>query len=135
MRQQPADITSGTEPTENTSGGRPRTSLPMVFPGIIGGLTAMLCCVGPTVLALIGVMSAATAFSFATTLYNQWAWAFRLTGLAVTVLIVWWALRRRKSCTLRGVRASWKRLTGTALIAVATYAILYLATTLLGQLH
>lgn len=111
-----------------------RKPISMVGTGIVGGVTAMLCCVGPTVLALLGVISATTAFSFATDLYDNWAWLFRLAGLLAVAGIVWWGLRRRRACSLRGVRQSWKRLVGVVAIAVGTYVLLYIATTLLGQL-
>lgn len=106
----------------------------MVGTGIVGGVTAILCCAGPTVLALLGIMSATTAFALATDLYDNWAWLFRLAGLLVVVGIVWWGLRRRRACTRSGVRSNWKRLAGVVAIGVGTYTVLYVVTTLLGQL-
>ena len=47
------------------------------------GLVDILCCVGPTVLALVGLVSAGTTFAWATDLYDNYAWWFRLGGLAV----------------------------------------------------
>ena len=76
----------------------------MWWTGLTGGVTAILCCVGPTVLALTGLMSGAAAFTLATDLYDNWNWAFRLAGLAVMASLVWWALRRRRSCSLNGVK-------------------------------
>jgi lipoprotein signal peptidase len=100
--------------------------------GITGGLVGILCCVGPTVLALLGVVSAGTAFVWATDLYDNYAWWFRLAGLVVIVALVWFALRRRNQCTVAGLRRVWLRLTGTVAVAVATYAALYALTTWLG---
>ncbi|WP_393916653.1 hypothetical protein [Halostreptopolyspora alba] len=59
----------------------------------------ILCCVGPTVLALLGIVSAGTAFVWATDLYDGYAWWFRLAGLAVLAGLVWWSLRRRGVCS------------------------------------
>lgn len=118
------------------SGAAERTArLPVWRIGITGGLVGMLCCVGPTVLALIGVVGAGTAFAWATTLYDQGAWWFRLGGLVVVAGLVWWALRRRDQCGLAGVgRLRW-RLVAVLGIAVATYALRYAVTTWLGSVR
>lgn len=100
--------------------------------GLTSGLVGILCCVGPTVLALLGIVSAGTAFVWATDLYDNYAWWFRLAGLAVMALLVWWALRRRNQCSVAGLRSVRRRLLGVAGIAVATYAVLYGVTTWLG---
>ncbi|SFT71313.1 hypothetical protein SAMN04487904_106138 [Actinopolyspora lacussalsi subsp. righensis] len=123
-----------TRPTRPRSPAHRSTRLPVWHIGITGGIVGLLCCVGPTVLALLGVVTAATAFSWATELYAGYAWWFRLAGLAVMALLVWFALRRRDQCGLAGVRR-WKgRLAGVLLIGVATYAALYGLTTWLGTL-
>ncbi len=100
--------------------------------GIAGGLTAILCCVGPTVLAVLGVVGAGTAFVWATDLYDGYAWWFRLAGLVVLVGLVYWSLRRRNQCSLAGVRSIRKRLLTIMGVAVGTYALLYAVTTWLG---
>lgn len=102
--------------------------------GVAGGVAAILCCVGPTVLALAGAMSAATAFALATDLYDSWSWAFRIAGLAVTAGLVWWILCRRRACTRTGVRAAWKGIAAALAAGVATYTALYWITTWLGNL-
>lgn len=116
---------------------RPRTrseELPAWRIGIVSGLVGILCCVGPTVLALVGVVSAGTAYAWANDLYGGYAWWFRLGGLAVLALLVWWALRRRQMCSLGGLRRTKWRLLATVAIAVGTYAVLYAVTTWLGNL-
>ena len=47
--------------------------LPAAWMGLLAGVTALLCCVGPTVLALLGVVSAGTAFVWANDLYGRGA--------------------------------------------------------------
>lgn len=96
------------------------------------GLTGIVCCVGPTVLALLGLVSAGTAFAWATDLYGGYAWWFRLGGLVVLVGLAVWALRRRQQCTRAGVRRAWPRLALALAVAVATYLVLYAVTTWLG---
>jgi hypothetical protein len=106
--------------------------LPSIRIGIAAGITGLLCCVGPTVLALMGVVSAGTAFMWANDLYDGYSWAFRLSGLALLTGLAWWALRRRNQCSLGGIRDNWQRLLLAAGVAVGTYAALYALTTWLG---
>lgn len=113
-------------------GAAKRDRLPMWRMGITGGLVGILCCVGPTALALLGLVSAGTAFAWATDLYDSYAWWFRLGGLIVLALLVWWNLRRRDQCNIAGVRRWRWRLAGVLAIAVLTYAALYGLTTWLG---
>lgn len=122
-------------PTHPTGTAERTRRLPVWRIGITGGLVGILCCVGPTVLALIGVVGAGTAFAWATTLYDQGAWWFRLGALVVLAGLVWWALRRRDQCSLAGVRRLRWRLVAVAGIAVATYAVLYAVTTWLGSVR
>jgi hypothetical protein len=101
--------------------------------GISGGLVGILCCVGPTVLALFGVIGASTAYAWAQEAYGGYAWWFRLSGLALMAALVYISLRRRRMCNIAGVRRIRPRLLAMLGIAVGTYAILYAATTWLGR--
>ncbi len=109
-----------------------RRGLPAIRIGVAAGITGLLCCVGPAVLALLGVVSASTAFVLANDLYDGYSWWFRLSGLAVLVLLVVWSLRRRNQCTLGGVGKTWPRLLLALGIAVGTYVVLYAVTTWFG---
>ncbi len=115
-----------------TSPGALARGLPVARIGIVAGLTGILCCVGPTVLALLGVITAGTAFVWATDLYDGYACWFRLGGLVALIALVVWSLTRRNQCSLAGARRVWPRLAAAVLIAAATYAALYAVTTWLG---
>ncbi|SFB50176.1 hypothetical protein SAMN05216266_114152 [Amycolatopsis marina] len=106
--------------------------LPVWRIGLTGGLVGILCCVGPTALTLLGVISAGTAFAWANDLYDGYAWWFRLAGLAVLVLLVWLSLRKRGQCSVAGMRRRKWRLAGVLGVAVVTYVSLYALTTWLG---
>ncbi len=95
---------------------------------MLAGLTGIMCCVGPTMLAAFGIVSAATASTWGNDLYDGYAWWFRLTGLAVLAGLVWLALRRQGTCSLAGIRRVRVRLAGLLAIAVGTYAALYALT-------
>lgn len=107
-------------------------ALPMWRIGITSGVTGLLCCVGPTVLAILGILSGATALAWADNLYDHYAWWFRVGGLAALMGLTWLALRRRNQCSIDGVRRWRWRLLGTLGIAVGTYLALYALTTWLG---
>ncbi len=119
--------------TSGRSRRQPKTDrLPVWRMGLTGGLVGILCCVGPTVLALVGLVSAGTAFAWATNLYDNYAWWFRLGGLAVLAGLVWWSLRRRNQCSVAGMRRWRWRLLAVLAVAVGTYVALYALTTWLG---
>jgi hypothetical protein len=126
-----------TRPAAREGSGRraaaPTDRLPVWRIGVTGGLVGILCCVGPTVLAVFGIVSAGTAFVWANNLYDNYAWWFRLGGLAVLVALTWVAVRRRNQCSIDGVRRLRWRLLGIAAIAVGTYTALYTLTTWLGN--
>ncbi len=125
-------IVSQTHQKPHPPGQLPGRRLPAIRIGIAAGIAGLLCCVGPTVLALVGVVSAGTAFVWANDLYDGYAWFFRLGGLLLLTVLVVWSLRRRNQCSLGGVRRNWSRLLLALGIAVATYALLYAVTTWLG---
>ncbi len=112
--------------------GSRRGGLPTLRIGVVSGLVAILCCVGPASLALVGVISGGTAYAVATELYANWAWGFRLAGIAVAAGLVWWALRRRDACNLDGLRRSCHSLLLVAVVGSVTYVALYAFTTWLG---
>jgi len=123
----PAAERGGLDPS---SGSAPQ--LPSVRIGMLAGLTGILCCAGPTVLAVVGVVGAGTAYAWANTLYDGYAWLFRVAGLLVLGGLVAWSLKRRNQCTLVGARRVWPKLAMSLGVAVLTYALLYALTTWLG---
>jgi hypothetical protein len=107
--------------------------LPMWRIGITGGVVGILCCAGPTVLALFGIISATTALAWANNLYGNYAWWFRLGGLGALALLVWIALRRRNQCSIGAIRRLRWRLATVLAIATGTYVLLYAVTTWLER--
>lgn len=106
--------------------------LPIWRVGLLGGVVGVHCCVGPTVLALFGVVAAGTAFVWANTLYDGYAWWFRLTGLGLMALLVYVSLRKRGQCSLRGAVSVRGQLLAMLAVATGTYVALYAVTTWLG---
>jgi NADH:ubiquinone oxidoreductase subunit 6 (subunit J) len=101
--------------------------------GIVAGLAAISCCVGPTVLALLGLSSVSLAISLGNTLYYQYGWYFRAAALVLAAAGVVGLLRGRRSCTLRGARQQWRLLLTVVVTMAIVYTGLYLVTTWLAR--
>ena len=101
--------------------------------GVLAGLVGISCCVGPTVLALLGLASVSFAISLSTTLYYEYGWYFRGAAILLGALGVIGLLRGRKSCTLRGAREHWRLILTVAAAMVVVYVALYWLTTWLGR--
>ncbi len=102
--------------------------------GATAGVTAILCCVSPVVLFLLGISTAAEAITLGDRLYYGYTWYLRGAGLAVATVATVIYLRRRRSCSLRGAAAHWPTLLGIAIVMVVTYGALYAATAYLAAL-
>ena len=101
--------------------------------GVLVGLVGISCCVGPTVLALLGLASVSFAISLSNTLYYEYGWYFRGAAVLLGALGVIGLLRARKSCTLRGARAQWRLLISVVVLMVAVYTALYGLTAYLAR--
>ncbi len=101
--------------------------------GIIAGLAGISCCVGPTVLALLGLSSVSFAISLGNTLYYQYGWYFRGVALALAVAGVVALLLKRRSCSLQGARAQWRLLVTVVAAMGVVYAALYWLTAWLAR--
>lgn len=93
--------------------------------GIVAGLAGISCCVGPTVLALLGLSSVSFAIGLGNTLYYQYGWYFKGGAVVLAVAGVVALLWRRRSCSLRGARAQWRLLATVLAAMVVVYAALY----------
>ncbi len=100
--------------------------------GLISGLTAIMCCVSPVFLVLIGVATAAEAVSLGDTLYYTYGWYFRGAGLLVATIAVVVYLRGRNSCSVAGAYRFRRTLITLVVAAVATYIALFWFTKYLG---
>ena len=69
------------------------SSLPVII--------ASLCCLSPAILVLLGISTVSFASSLADTLYGEYKWAFRVTGLiALLGSLVFYLRRQVGICTL-----------------------------------
>ena len=61
---------------------------------------ASLCCLSPVIIVVFGLGSAAFASSLADTLYGDYKWIFRIGGLFLLFLSVFYYFRKKEVCTL-----------------------------------
>lgn len=102
--------------------------------GVLAGLLGIGCCIGPTMLALVGALSVAAAIDLGQVLYTAYGWYFRGAALLFATVMAVRALRARHACSLGGARKQW-RLVTTLIVAMAvTYAALYGLTTWLARI-
>jgi hypothetical protein len=101
--------------------------------GSLAGLIGISCCVAPTILALLGLISASVAIGLGNMLSSDYGWYFRGASLVFAAIGVGGLLRRRQSCSPAGARAQWRLLAWTVLSMVVVYAVLYWLTTLLAR--
>lgn len=106
---------------------------PGVRLGILAGVVGISCCVGPTVLALLGLSSVSFAIGLGNTLYYGYGWYFRGAAILLATIGLLALLRSRNSCSLRGARAQWRLLLTVLVSMVVVYVALYWATTWLGR--
>ncbi len=100
--------------------------------GVLAGLVGIACCVSPVILVLLGLSSVSFALSLGKTLYYGYGWYFRGAAILLAAAGVVGILRRRKSCSVRGLREQW-RLTLTVILSMALiYAVLYWLTSYLA---
>lgn len=105
-----------------------------VAAGAVAGVIALGCCVGPAVGGLLGVASATAMFELANDLYGTWGWAFKLAGVAFASAAAAAAFRGVRRCEVasRSRRVA-RFLAGLVVTGLATYGVLYGATTWLGD--
>jgi hypothetical protein len=100
--------------------------------GVVAGVVALGCCVGPAVAALIGIISGAFALDIASDLYARWGWVFKVAGAGVGLIAFARVRSRMRACSTEGGRGL-KRFAAVVIVSgLATYGALYGVTTWLG---
>ena len=127
----PSDAGEGRTGEDDVRGGL--TTRRGVLGGIAAGLIAIGCCAGPTAAALLGIISASSAISLANNLYGHWEWAFLLAGTLTAAAVILTSRRRARFCSLAPGRHR-RFILLVAVSGLATYGVLYAATTALGHL-
>lgn len=92
--------------------------------GLGGAFAASLCCAGPLILALFGLITVPAAGELANGLFSYLWWAFVTAGLAIALGPTVWYLRRGRRCADEAARLRRVRRNAIAL-ALAVFVIGY----------
>lgn len=101
--------------------------------GALAGLVGIACCVTPVVMVLLGLSSVSFAISLGNTLYYEYGWYFRGAAIVLAAAGVVGILRRRNSCSLRGLQAQRKLVVTVVLAMLIVYVLLYSVTSYLAR--
>ena len=94
------------------------TTLPVIF--------ASLCCLSPLVLVMVGLSTAAFAASLSDILYFQYKWHFRILGIILLAIGLFYYFRSKGICTLDQARRHRNEIINTSLIALIASIIGYI---------
>tara|TARA_Y100000310_G_scaffold291005_1_gene318598 strand:+ start:7196 stop:7852 length:657 start_codon:yes stop_codon:yes gene_type:complete len=108
-----------------------------LLPGLVGGITGVLCCVAPIVLVLLGFGTA-----FAMMIMHHFHYISIISGVILMLLISLYLIKRQTgTCNLKSIKQQWKTIATALLIMIVTlFAINYLivlpfATVVYGNLE
>ena len=89
-------------------------------------LIASMCCLSPLIFLALGVITLGEATALADSFYGQYAWAFRLVGLALLALALGWHFWRGGVCSLSAAKRNRTRIINTILLALVVSVAAYL---------
>ena len=102
----------------------------LIFGSGFAGVLGSLCCIGPVVIVLFGLGSVSTALSFGTFSGLFLAIAFIFFGLTV-----FFYLRKKNCCSVKGMKQNWKIITKSFIFVVVLLLLLkYWIAPLLAQI-
>jgi len=94
------------------------------------GFIASLCCLGPVLLVLFGLSGVSFALSI-----GKYTWFFLSLGTLFLVVGLFLYYRKKKCCSVSGIKQHWKQILLTFIIMVAILLIIkYWLATYLAQL-
>jgi hypothetical protein len=101
--------------------------------GAIGGTIALLCCISPVVLVLLGLSSVTAAIALGNNLFYNYKVYFITASVLFMILAIFFLLKKKNQCSLSGVRKNLNKILLTFILAVIVYILWYLFTTWLGN--
>ena len=102
--------------------------------GVGAGFVALLCCVSPIVLVLLGLTTVSGAIALGYNLYDNYKIYFVTASLIFLTAALYIHFKRKKICTLQGVRNNKNIIIVALFFMILTYIFLYYFTTWLANL-
>jgi uncharacterized membrane protein len=102
--------------------------------GAIGGTIALLCCVSPVVLVLLGLSTATVAIALGNNLFSNYKLYFIGASLLFMAGAITYKLKKQNQCSISGVRKNLNKILLTMIIGIVVYIFWYIFTTWLGNL-
>jgi len=102
--------------------------------GLGAGTIALLCCVSPIVLVLLGLTSVSGAIALGYFLFDNFKIYFVGVSLIFLITALYIHFKKRKICTLQGVRNNKNIIIVAVFIMLLTYIFWYYFTTWLAGL-
>jgi len=87
----------------------------------MGAFAASLCCAGPLILALFGLLAIPAAGALADSLFRRYWWAFVAVGLTISLSAVLWYLRPGRNCPADEATRSRRARCNTLALAIAVF--------------
>ena len=102
--------------------------------GIISGTIALLCCISPVILVLLGLSSVTAAIALGNNLFNNYKLYFIGASAVFLVGAILYKLKKQNQCSLSGARKNLNKILLTLIIGVVVYIIWYVFTSWLAKL-
>lgn len=81
------------------------------------------CCISPLVLLFLGLTTVSGALALDSLLYGQYHWVFLLAAAVSLVIAVYFNLRRKKACSISGVKRQKTMILVMSLSMVTVYLV------------
>ena len=103
--------------------------------GVVAGFLALLCCVSPVVLVLLGLSSVSAAIALGYNLYNNYKFYFLGLSFVFLMSALYIHLRKEKVCNLQGIRRHKNMIIVAVFVTILIYIFLFYFTTWLAYLY
>ena len=102
--------------------------------GAITGSIAILCCISPVILVLLGLSSVTAAIALGNNLFSNYKFYFIGVSVLFLIIAIFFYLKKKNQCSLSGVRKNINQIIVIVFIAILVYIIWYYFTTWLGNI-
>ena len=96
--------------------------------GSIAGTLALMCCISPVVMVLLGLSTTTAAIALGDLLYTEYTWFFMSASALFLGAAFWAYLIRQQQCSLSGLRRHLNTVLLTLVITVVVYSFWFLFT-------